>query len=190
MKKLFCLFLLCTLGLAACAVSRGGQYLARGEYDRAAFEYAHELRQNPGNGRIAVLQGYAYYKGGKYQAAYEALMPQTENYRMAGYAAFWAGLAALKMEDGVKLTEAWSRWQKDDARDYESMMVFRGYQSILSNRDLSGLAYLADQIEFDMNGAYAKDEYVRKRLNSRGSSIMGESYYGSFITLRPLPYLP
>ena len=176
--------------VSGCAQPTPYQQLMRGEYDRAAFEYAHRLRINPDDQRSAVFLGYAYYKGGHYDMAYTQLMPLVELNRVAGFASFWAGLAALRMENSQKLVEAWSRWKKMHGMDYETLKVFREFQAELTNRDLTGLAFLAEEIERCMNDAYALDEYARNSISRRGPSGFSEERYAGLARLAPVPYLP
>lgn len=193
-SRRYCLIFACvfaTLLVTGCVGSRAGQSLRQGDYNRAIFEYDHELRQNPGNSRVAVLRGFALYRAERYQECYDSLLALAEQeYRVRGFATFWAGLAALCMEDGEKLTQAWALWSKQDALDYESLGVFRYWQAELTGRDLTGFAHLAAQVEADMSAAYAKDEYVRHRMNSRRTQFMGDTYYDHLVPLRSTLYLP
>jgi tetratricopeptide (TPR) repeat protein len=159
--------------LGGCAETGTYQIMTSGNYDQAAELYAAELQKNPDDSRLAVLYGYALYKGGHYELAYDALKPLAETPKQAAYANFWAGLAALRMEDSTKFHAAWGKWYKAHPEDYETADVMHGYQAEFMG-SLKGRAFMADEIEQKMTEAYSKDCYIRaKRVGIFGDN---ESY--------------
>ncbi len=187
-------YLLILLALAlfsgGCSATSAYQLMLAGDYDQAASRYAAELRADPGDARTQVLYGYALYKGGHYPEAYDTLIPQVENLHVGGYASFWAGLAALRMEDTSKLHAAWVMWRKTHVDDLETSKVMDDNKAYLFSGTLTGHAYQADEIEKAMNMAYAKDDYVRNKNAFRRSAFSEDYPYDSLVPLFPKLYLP
>ena len=176
--------------LGGCTAIGAYQAILAEDYEQAAARYAAEIRADPGNVRNVVLYGYSLYKGGHCQEAYDALMPLAEDWRVGSYASFWAGLAALRLEDSVKFRAAWSVWNKAHPKDFETMRIMDDGWARLSGRDLIGYGFLADEIERDMNAANAKDDHVRSQSMFRGGLFDDGYPYNSLTPLPPKPYLP
>ena len=129
--------------LPGCAGSRAYQSVLSGDYDRAAFEYGHTLRQNPSDSRTGVLYGYCLYKGGHYEQAYQALEPLFTS-RNSSFAVFWAGLAAMKMNDAEKLNMAWSQWAPAYPGDYFTVQTMRTYKAEAVSMSLKAEGFMPD----------------------------------------------